>query len=233
MNVSIIIPVYHEEENIEQVIKKISQNVKIQHEIIVVYDTKDDPTYNVIKKISGKNKNVKAILNNSGNGQGVINAIKTGLKSAQGKGIVITMADLSDDISQIDTMFLHIKNGYDIVAASRYMPGGEKIGGPFFKTFLSKFAGVTLYYIFKIPTHDATNAFKMYNRDIFKKIKIESTGGFEYSLEITLKAFRKGYKIIEIPTVWHDRETGKSNFKLLLWLPKYLKTYFLILKNND
>ena len=127
-------------------------------------------------------------------------------------------------------MYKLTQQGYDIVAASRYMPGGKKIGGPFIKTFLSKTAGLTLHWFFNLPTHDATNAYKMYKRSIFKDITIQSTGGFEYSLEITLKAFKKGKKITEIPTEWHDDPTGKSNFKLLAWLPKYIKTYFLVLK---
>ena len=65
--------------------------------------------------------------------------------------------------------------------------------------------------------------FKMYRKSIFNNIKIESTDGFKYSLEIVLKAFKKGYKITEIPTVWKDREKGESNFKLLKWLPNYIK----------
>lgn len=161
-----------------------------------------------------------------------MNAIKTGFKKSQGKTIVILMADLSDDISQVDKMYDLIEKGYDVVCGSRYMPGGKKIGGPLIKTFLSKTAGLTLHWFFKVPTHDSTNAFKMYRKSIFKKIEIKSTGGFEYSLEIILKAFKNGYKITEIPTTWKDRDSGKSNFKILKWLPKYTSLYFSFFKKN-
>lgn len=232
MKLSIIIPVYHEEKNIEKIIKQLHSQVKTPNEILIIYDTKQDPTYPAVQKHLKKYKNITLLQNNNGNKKGVMNAIKTGFDNAKGEAIVVVMADLSDDISQIDAMYSLLKRGYDIIAASRYMPGGKKVGGPFIKTFLSKTAGLTLHKVFKVPTHDATNAYKMYRRDIFKKIRIESTGGFEYSLEIILKAFKKGYKITEIPTSWHDREAGKSNFKLKDWLPQYIKTYLLVFKNK-
>ncbi len=231
MKLSIIIPVYHEEKNIIKVLEQINKKVKTNHEILVIYDTKKDPTYEVVRKFKGS-KVLRLVKNDTDTGKGVMNAIKTGFKKSKGEAIVVVMADLSDDISQIDQMYSLIKKGYDIVCGSRYMPGGKKIGGPILKTLLSKTAGLTLHYFFKVPTHDATNAFKMYRKDIFKKIKIESTGGFEYSLEIVLKAFKKGHKITEIPTVWRDREEGKSNFKLLKWLPKYVQWYTSIIKKN-
>ncbi len=233
MNISIIIPVYHEEKNIVEVLTKIKNSVQTPHSILIIYDNTSDPTYSVVKKYQKKSKknNIFLTKNSTGNGKGVMNAIKTGFSLAKSEYIVVLMADLSDDISQIDKMYKLIVSGYDIVCASRYMKGGEKIGGPVLKTILSKIAGLSLYYLFRIPTHDSTNAFKMYRRAIFNNITIQSTGGFEYSLEIIVKSFKKGYKITEIPTKWRDREEGKSNFKLLKWIPEYIKWYVRILRN--
>jgi len=225
MKISIIVPVYHEEKNIEKTIKNISKKVKTSNEILVIYDSDDDPTLGVLKAIKNTYPSLKIIKNDVGNKKGVINAIKTGISKSKGETILITMADLSDDITQVDQMQDLIKKGFDIVVASRYMKDGKKIGGPPFKTFLSRMAGATLFYIFRIPTHDATNAYKMYNKKIFRRIKIQSTGGFEYSLEIILKAHKLGHSITEIPTVWRDRDNGKSNFKLIKWLPNYIKAY--------
>jgi len=227
MNISIIIPVFHEEKNITKVLQRIKSVVHTQHEIIIVYDSDDDPTIPVAKQFLHTKNSTRIILikNRIDTQKGVMNAIKTGFAHAKGEAIVVVMADLADDISQIDTMYELIKKGNDIVCASRFMKGGEKIGGPVIKTLLSRIACFTLHTFFKIPTHDATNAFKMYRASIFKDIQIESTGGFEYSLEIILKAWKKGYAIAEIPTVWKDREEGKSNFKLLSWLPNYVMWY--------
>jgi len=78
-----------------------------------------------------------------------------------------------------------------------------------------------------MPTHDATNAFKIYDRAMLDAIHIESKGGFELSLEITVKAFLAGYTISETPSTWRDRTAGTSHFKLWKWLPHYLKWYFM------
>jgi glycosyltransferase involved in cell wall biosynthesis len=230
---SIISPVYNERGNITQLLDQLREKVKITFELLIVYDFEEDSTCPVVKKYIAENhtKNISLVRNNVGSGRGVINAIKTGIARVTGEATLVLMADLSDDISQIDYMYRLIQDGADIICASRYMKGGKKIGGPRLKTLMSRAAGLSLHYLFGVPTVDATNAFKMYRTKILHKIQIESTGGFEYSLEIVLKAFKKGYKIVEIPTVWRDRAAGKSNFKLMKWLPKYINTYMRIFKS--
>jgi hypothetical protein len=105
------------------------------------------------------------------------------------------------------------------------MSGGRLIGGPFFKQLLSRTSGLTLHYLRGIPTHDATNSFKLYDATMVRELKVESTAGFELGLELTSKAFLAGYRIAEIPTVWRDRSAGESKFRLFKWLPQYLKWY--------
>ncbi|HYK08954.1 MAG TPA: glycosyltransferase [Candidatus Eisenbacteria bacterium] len=227
MKLSIIIPVYREEKNIETTLNRIQKNVRTPHEILLIYHYKTDPTVKVIQKYMKKHKGhtIRLLQNANKSNNRVMKSIKMGFENAKGNARVVLMADLSDDITQIDTMYRLFEKGYDIVCASRYMKGGKKIGGPIVKTFLSRLAGLTLHYFFHIPTHDATNAFKLYNSKIFNKITVESVGGFEYSMEIILKAHSLGYKITEIPTVWVDRMEGSSNFKILAWIPEYLKWY--------
>ncbi len=213
---------------------EIKNKVKTPHEILIVHDLAEDPTVKVVKDYQKKNKDEKITIvkTSQGSKQGVANAVRVGIKKAQGKAVVVTMADLADDEGQIDRMMTLIDKGYDIVCPSRYMKGGRLVGGPWFKQSLSRLAGLSLHLLFKLPTHDPTNAFKMFRRSIFKKIKIESSHGFEYNLEIVAKAYRLGYKITEIPTVWRDRAKGKSKFKLLAWLPRYLKWYFYVFKSK-
>ncbi|HEX8965063.1 MAG TPA: glycosyltransferase [Patescibacteria group bacterium] len=224
---SIVIPVFHEEKNIAKVLFFINQKIKTSHETIIIYDSSKDPTVIAAKDYikAHKKQKISLIKNSEGTKSGVMNAIKTGFKKSKGQAVVVVMADLADDIGQIDAMYTLIQKGNDIVCASRFMKNGKKIGGPFIKTLLTRIACFTLFHIFRIPTHDATNAFKMYKKSVLKNIKIESTGGFEYSLEIIVKSFKKGYRITEIPTVWKDREEGKSNFKIMSWLPQYIKWY--------
>jgi hypothetical protein len=67
----------------------------------------------------------------------------------------------------------------------------------------------------------------MYRMNVLREIPIESKGGFELSLEITVKAWMRGFRVTEIPSIWRDRTAGESRFKLVEWLPSYLKWYFM------
>jgi hypothetical protein len=115
--------------------------------------------------------------------------------------------------------------GYRVVCPSRYMPGGRQLGGPRLKGILSRMAGLSLYWLTGFPTRDATNNFRLYDAALVNELGIESTGGFELALELTAKAFRRGVRIAELPTTWRDRTAGQSRFRLLAWLPKYLRWY--------
>jgi dolichol-phosphate mannosyltransferase len=122
--------------------------------------------------------------------------------------------------------------GYDVVVGSRYMKGGHLIGGPFFKQMLSRLAGTSLYWLRGLPTHDATNAFKIYDRAMVKSFAVESRGGFELNLELTVKAFLAGYRIAEVPSTWRDRTSGQSRFRLWKWLPMYLRWYLYAFRSK-
>jgi dolichol-phosphate mannosyltransferase len=137
----------------------------------------------------------------------------------------VTMADGCDDPRQIDELTRLIERGVVVAAASRYMPGGQQVGGPMLKRFMSRTAGRTLYWFARIGTRDATNSFKAYRKAFVDQVGIESRDGFEIGLELTAKARRMRLPVAEIPTIWLDREAGVSNFKIAKWLPKYLHWY--------
>jgi glycosyltransferase involved in cell wall biosynthesis len=159
------------------------------------------------------------------NGKGMLKALKKGFETSTSEIVVITMADLSDDPADIEKMVAKVDEGYDFVCASRYMPGGKHIGGPFLKGFLSYVGCKTLRFFTGIPTNDATNAFKCFRREVVRDMTIESKEGFELPLELAVKAYKKGFKITEIPTTWRDREKGKSKFMLWRNIWFYLRWY--------
>ncbi len=230
MKLSIIIPVYHEEDNIVRAIDGIRKAVKTSpYEILIVYDAKDDPTYEVVRRHSAKHnlKQVRLVQNSVGSGRGFLNALKTGFVKARGEAVLVMMADLCDDPKDIDKMYGVFIEGADIVCASRYMKGGSQIGSPLLKRSLSRVGGVSLYYLRRMPIHDITNNFKLYRRAVLDHITLGETGGFEVAMEITLKAHRLGYAIVEIPTTWRDREAGEAKFNLRKMLPRYSKLYAL------
>ncbi len=129
------------------------------------------------------------------------------------------MADGSDDPAQIDDLTVLVERGVVVAAASRYMAGGQQVGGPFFKGLMSRLAGWSLYLLARTGTHDATNSFKAYSRDFVSEVGIDSRAGFEIGLELTAKARRLRRPVAELPTIWLDRTEGESNFKIAKWLP--------------
>lgn len=225
----IIIPVYNEGANIEATLLAIEQKIHTPHKIYIVYDFDEDNTLPVVKKMQQKGVPVELLKNPT---PGVAHAIRTGLRNSHGDYLLVTMADLSDDYDVVDQMCQLMSQGYDIVCGSRYMKGGKQIGGPFFKKQFSRAAGLSLRYLTSLPVHDATNSFKLYRKSVVDNIDIESENGFEIGMEIVVKAHFTGYKVTELPCIWTYRQAGSSKFKMLKWLPKYLRWYFYALKRT-
>lgn len=222
-------PVYNEGEVIAETINGLESAVKNDHELLIVYDLDGDTTVPAVRKLQKKYPKVKLVKNIYG--RGALNALKTGIKKASGEATIVMMADLTDDPKVINQMIAKYRQGFDLVAASRYMKGGHQIGGPKFKQFLSRGAGLSLHYLTGIPTRDVTNSFKLYSKKFLKTITIESDGGFELGIELGVKAYASGFKITEIPTSW-VYSAKESRFYLKKWLPKYLKWYLWALRSR-
>ncbi len=227
--IGIVIPVYNEGENIGDTINAIEEKIKTPHRIYIIYDFDEDNTIPAVKEFFKNGIDLKLVKNPV---KGVVNAIKTGLREAEEDYLLVTMADLSDDYRVVDSMYELMTKEYDIVCGSRYMKGGKQIGGNLAKKTLSRIAGVSLKYITGLPTHDATNSFKLYRKSMLDIIDIESDGGFEIGMEVAIKAHFAGFKVTEVPCVWMDRQKGISRFKIIKWAPKYLRWYFYALKKN-
>lgn len=114
------------------------------------------------------------------------------MHTAENEMVLVMMADSSDRLDVVDTMCQMMDGGYDLVCGSRYMKGGSQSGGPFLKKLFSRVAGISLHMLSGISTHDVTNSFKLYRKSMLDQIQVESTGGFEIGMEITVKAFVAG-----------------------------------------
>ena len=230
-SLKIIVPVYNEGQNILRTLGQIQANVTTPYSVLIVYDFEEDNTLPVVSELIKKKNGPNISLVRNSNGSGALNAIKTGFEHAEDDdAVLVVMADSSDDLTKVSDMLEAIDKGYDIVCGSRYMKGGRQIGGPVLKGLLSRAAGLSLNLITGIPTHDISNSFKMYRKSILSAMEIESRGGFEVGMEIVVKAFLNGYRITEVPTIWQDRVAGKSRFKLMKWLPEYIRWYIYALK---
>lgn len=224
---SIVIPVRNEAENIRPMLAGVTNALTVPAEILIVYDYESDTTLPVVKSLAADPRIEYRLVKNTF-GPGPANALKAGFAAATGEAVIVMMADMSDDLRALGPMIQKFDDGYDLVSGSRYMPGGKQIGGPWLKAKLSWSAGVSLNLI-GLPTHDVTNSFKLYRTERLRALSLQSTQGFEITLEIVVKGWHAGWRITEVPSRWVDRVAGRSNFKLMRWLPYYLRWYLYAL----
>ncbi|MDQ2836587.1 MAG: glycosyltransferase family 2 protein [Actinomycetota bacterium] len=221
--ISVVIPAYNEGDAIVAVLDRIFDSVESECEILVVVDFESDSTVPVLRDYSEREPRLHTLI--SSYGRGPANAIRFGIDQVKNPVVVVTMADGSDDPRQIDALARLVDRGVVVAAASRYSAGGQQVGGPMFKSLLSKTAGRSLGMLGRVGTRDATNSFKAYSTDFIKEVGIDSRSGFEIGLELTAKARRLRRPVAEVPTIWLDRTLGVSNFKLAAWIPRYLRWY--------
>jgi glycosyltransferase involved in cell wall biosynthesis len=225
MNYStVIIPAYNEGPNIVKIIGELIRLYNTSVNVVVVVDSEDDSTIKHFNAISSKPEMYEIVVQNYG--PGPANAIRFGMNGAKTECIVVMMADGSDDPRTIGELSNLVSRGVAVACASRYMSGGQQIGGPRFKKFLSRTAGRILYLFAGIGTHDPTNSFKAYSQNLLQQVKLESSSGFEIGIELVSKAHRLRLPIAEIPTIWLDRTSGSSRFLVAKWAPKYIPWFF-------
>ena len=221
--VTVVVPAYNEGEHILAVLDRLFESVKLPCEVLVVVDSPDDSTVQVTEEYAEKEPRLKTLVNTYG--RGPANAIRFGIDKATAPVAVVTMADGCDDARQIDELVRLVERGVAVAAASRYMPGGQQVGGPMLKGAMSKLAGRSLRMFAHVGTRDATNSFKAYSTEFVREVGIDSRDGFEIGIELTAKAKRMRRPVAEIPTIWLDRQAGVSNFKVAKWVPSYARWY--------
>ncbi|MBV9092676.1 MAG: glycosyltransferase family 2 protein [Streptosporangiaceae bacterium] len=221
--VSVVVPAYNEGEQLISVLDRLFESVRLPCEVLVVVDSPDDTTITVAEHYARKEPRLKCLVNTYG--RGPANAIRFGIDAAAAPVTVVTMADGCDDARQIDELARLVERGVAVAAASRYMPGGQQVGGPLLKGTLSRLAGRSLHMLAHVGTRDATNSFKAYSTEFVRDVGIDSRDGFEIGIELTAKAKRLRRPVAEIPTIWLDRQAGVSNFKVAQWVPSYLRWY--------
>jgi len=223
--ISIVIPVYNEGKNIAKAIYQAEKYLKYRHDYYVVYDHKDDTSIPFVNKLIQEKIPVTLLQND--NTPGVAHAVKTGFKHVKGSIIVVMTPDGADDPNVINAMYSELLRGFDIVCATRYARGGKRLEKKSVKFLLSEIVGLSTPFLLGLPLTDLTNGFKMYKRNLLKTIPVQSNKGWEFSMELVIKAYHRGFKISEVPAISKPRTFGTSKFKFFSWLPFYIKWLIL------
>jgi dolichol-phosphate mannosyltransferase len=221
----IIVPVYNEGANILPTLQSIERAVKTPLRVLICYDRDDDDTLSTIKD----NRDVLGGLDISfvrNRGSGPHGAVLSGFSAGHAPFALVMPADDDYNAGILDAMTAQAESGCDIVCASRFMPGGSMVGCPLLKAALVRVGNFTLYHFAGLPTRDATNGFRLFSRRVIENIAVESDRGFCFSIELLVKCHRLGWRIGEVPARWFERAHGKSRFRIMQWLPAYLRWYF-------
>ena len=219
----IVIPIYNEGNQVIKLLNDFQNIIKTKFKVLLCYDSKDDNIFQYENDLKKFKFEVVLVKNPS---VGPSSAIKEGLYYGKSDCVIVYPADDFLNINIIDKMYNAFKQNNDIVVASRFIKGGSMTGCPFIKSFLVRTASSTLYLLSSIPVKDASNGFRLFSRKLLDQVDIESKVGFAYSLELLAKCNRLKLKIYEIPARWEERSEGSSRFKIIKWLPEYLKWYF-------
>jgi len=220
----IVIPVYNEGGNILTVLGKLAGAVKTPARVLICYDREDDDTLPAVRDNPHAYRGlpVEFVRNPA---RGAHAAIMSGFAAGTSPYVVVYPADDDFNADLLDRMVALAAQGHDIVCASRFMPGGTMQGCPWLKATLVRTAAFTMHHLARMPTRDPTSGFRLFSRRLLDTVKIESTEGFCYSIELLVKAHRLRWRVAEVPALWFERKHGISRFRVLKWLPAYLRWY--------
>ncbi len=221
----IVIPVYNEGENIVGVLAALAREVRTPARVLICYDMEEDNTLPAIRANPAMHEGLPVeFVRNPG--RGAHSAVMAGFAASRAPLVVVYPADDDFNPEILDPMVELAQQGCDIVCASRFMPGGTMEGCPWLKAVLVRSAAFTLHHLARLPTRDATSGFRLFSRRVVDRIAVESDQGFCYSIELLVKAHRLGWRIGEVPALWFERKKGQSRFRVLKWLPAYLRWFF-------
>ena len=226
---SIIIPAYNESLNIRETVTRVAERLRaetIPFEVVVVNDHSTDDTPLAVEEIRRQFPEVRLVDNTSPGGLG--RAIRCGLANYTGDIVAIVMADLSDSPEDIVRCYRKIEEGYDCVFGSRFMRGSKVSQYPPIKLVVNRIGNYVIRLLFLTRYNDLTNAFKVYRRHVIDSISPLHASHFNITIEMSLSALIRRYRIAMIPISWSGRTAGVSNLKLRAMGRRYVATMLKI-----
>ncbi len=207
----VIIPTYNEIENIQNIIPEVLiQDDRI--EILVIDDNSPDGTADAVETISTKNKKVHLMRRPEKLGLGTAYVAGFHYALARKYDLIFEMdADFSHDPKEIPK-FIAAMNNYDLVIGSRYIKGVNVVNWPMSRLILSWAANLYTRVVTGLPIRDSTAGYKCFRREVLEKIDLDRihSDGYAFQIEIHFKAWKRGYRLLEIPITFVDRNLGES-----------------------
>jgi dolichol-phosphate mannosyltransferase len=207
----VIIPTYNEAPNAERIITEVLQQSEIV-EVLIVEDNSPDGTAAIVKKMMETNPRIHMLERER----------KLGLGTAYVAGFKYAIKNKYDFIFEMDADFSHNPKEIpiilgkmeecDVLIGSRYIKGVNVVNWPMKRLILSYSANIYTRIITGMPIHDATAGFKCYKRKVLESIDLDSirSNGYAFQIETNFLAWKKGFKLLEMPIVFVDRRVGVS-----------------------
>jgi dolichol-phosphate mannosyltransferase len=210
----VIIPTYNEIENIEKVVRNIFSQ-PVNFDILVVDDSSPDKTWALVQELQEEFRDrlhLEIRKSKSGLGKAYLHGFRWGLERSY--DYIFEMdADFSHNPNDLIRLYnTCLKDGFDMSIGSRYIKGVNVINWPMKRVLLSWLASKYVKIIMGLPIEDPTAGFICYHRKVLEDMDLDKIKfvGYAFQIEMKFKAFKKGFKLKEIPVIFTDRTKGKS-----------------------
>lgn len=222
-DLTILIPVRDEEENVKIISNKIESEISnSNYELLFVNDYSQDNTLSVIEELQLKNNKIRYVNNQK---KGLGGAITLGIDNSKGKYLCIMMSDSSDTVQDLNRYYETItSDDLDAVFGSRFIKGGKTIDYPIIKLILNRIGNLLAKFLMWSDLNDFTNGFKIYKKTSLTGLYPLISESFNIFFELPLKTISRGYKYKIIPISYYNRTVGEAKFRINELGSKYLFT---------
>lgn len=212
MRAIVVVPTYNELANLKTLVEKLQQHAPELH-ILIVDDNSPDGTGKLADELCESDPDRIFVLHRErkeGLGKAYVEGFKEVLKKDY--DYVLQMdADLSHDPVHLPDFFAQIEN-HDLVVGSRYLKGISVVNWDLKRLVMSKLATNYVRFITRMPFTDATSGFGCWRREALEAISFQNafSSGYVFLVELKYKAFRKGFRVSEVPIIFIERKSGNS-----------------------
>jgi dolichol-phosphate mannosyltransferase len=213
----LILPTYNEAENIEAIVTASGEVLAAADEhaykILIVDDGSPDGTGDIADRLAAEREQVEVLHRTEKNGIGP--AYLAGFRYALDRGAAYVMemdSDFSHDPADLARLLAAARSGADLALGSRYVPGGGVVDWGLLRRFISEGGSTYARWVLGLRVRDLTGGFKCFKREVLEAIHFDGvrSQGYAFQVELTYRAVRAGFRVVEVPIVFKDRELGQS-----------------------